>query len=146
MEESKKRDRILGIVVGNGSILLIKRITPEETFYGFPGGGREEGETLEQTVIREIKEETNVDARNPEFLFHIDHPKFGRTHFFLVTDFDANELMMTGGQEPQEASETNQYIPYWLPLSEFETATVYPAVAVPMVADALRQRNLLSTS
>ncbi len=140
--EKQKRDRILGVVIHDGNILLIKRITTDETFYGFPGGGMESGETPEETVIREVKEETNIDAKNPTKLFEIEHPELGTSYFFLVTDIDIHDLKLTG-PELQDASETNQYIPCWVPLSDFEQITVYPKVAIPQACAALKERGLL---
>ena len=45
-----------------GNILLIKRkYPPFKDFYALPGGFIEKGETPKQTIIREVKEETNLD-------------------------------------------------------------------------------------
>ena len=46
------------------TILLIKRNTvPFKGFWALPGGRAEPGETVEQTVVREVKEETGLDVR-----------------------------------------------------------------------------------
>ncbi len=45
---------------GNTEILLIKHI--KSGYWSFPKGHVEPGETEEQTAIREIKEETDIDA------------------------------------------------------------------------------------
>lgn len=42
------------------SFLIVKQMTGN---YGFPKGHVEPGETEEETAIREIKEETNIDAK-----------------------------------------------------------------------------------
>ena len=56
--------RYQGAVVRNGHILLVKeRFGSEYECWNVPGGGREVEETEEQCVIREIKEETNLDVR-----------------------------------------------------------------------------------
>ena len=49
--------RVRRILIKDGMIALIKRTRDGETFYVFPGGGVEEGETEEQALKREIKEE-----------------------------------------------------------------------------------------
>jgi ADP-ribose pyrophosphatase YjhB (NUDIX family) len=43
-----------------GRILLIKRRDNE--LWALPGGGHDIGETIEQTAIREVKEETGLDV------------------------------------------------------------------------------------
>ena len=44
-------------------ILLIKRDTvPFKGYWALPGGRMEVGETVEQTIIREVKEETGLDV------------------------------------------------------------------------------------
>jgi 8-oxo-dGTP diphosphatase len=44
-------------------ILLIKRATvPFRGYWALPGGRVDSGETVEQTIIREVKEETGLDV------------------------------------------------------------------------------------
>jgi 8-oxo-dGTP diphosphatase len=44
-------------------ILLIKRRTvPFKGYWALPGGRVESGETVEQTIVREVKEETGLDV------------------------------------------------------------------------------------
>ncbi|MFX0105236.1 MAG: NUDIX domain-containing protein, partial [Candidatus Hodarchaeota archaeon] len=48
---------------GNGKIVLIKRkYPPFQGFYALPGGSVEKGEKLKEALIREVKEETNLDV------------------------------------------------------------------------------------
>ncbi len=45
-------------------ILLIKRLTPPFIgYWALPGGRSEPDETAEQTIIREVKEETGLDVK-----------------------------------------------------------------------------------
>jgi 8-oxo-dGTP diphosphatase len=53
-----------GIIIQKKKILLLQRSNYTENypeFWGCPGGRAEKGETAEQNVIREVKEECNLD-------------------------------------------------------------------------------------
>jgi mutator protein MutT len=58
-------DVVVGVLCDGERVLVTKR--PEAAHLGgfdeFPGGRREEHETLEQACVRELKEETGIDAR-----------------------------------------------------------------------------------
>ncbi|MFW9821036.1 MAG: NUDIX domain-containing protein [Candidatus Thorarchaeota archaeon] len=60
----KYTTRYQGAIILNDQILLIKHSHHKDgvEYWVFPGGGREEGETEEECVQREIKEETNLDV------------------------------------------------------------------------------------
>ena len=55
-----KKEKSCGAVVinDNKEILLVKTV---KGYYGFPKGHVEDNETEEETAIREVKEETNID-------------------------------------------------------------------------------------
>lgn len=50
----------------NGSILVQDRVSTRWGGVTFPGGHIEKGESIVQSVIREVKEETGLDIRNPK--------------------------------------------------------------------------------
>ena len=60
------RNRAGGILIDNGKLLLMHRIKTVDgktrEYYVVPGGGIEEGETLEDATKRELKEEIGIDV------------------------------------------------------------------------------------
>ena len=59
------QDGAVGIIVNKkGEILLQKRA--DNDLWGLPGGCQELGESFEETIIREIKEETNLDVEEKD--------------------------------------------------------------------------------
>lgn len=65
---------VKGIVVFNNQVLLMKRVRPSTDGLGYwelPGGGLEYGETPNQALIRELKEETglDIDIVKPAYTF-----------------------------------------------------------------------------
>jgi 8-oxo-dGTP diphosphatase len=53
----------------NGKVLIVRRgRAPAKGIYTLPGGGVELGETLEQAVIREVREETALDIEPVELV------------------------------------------------------------------------------
>jgi len=59
------------VVVSRGELLLVQHHhrASNEVYWCPPGGGRERGETLEETAVREVYEETGIPVR---VLYHVD--------------------------------------------------------------------------
>ncbi|MFD1746196.1 NUDIX hydrolase [Rhizobium helianthi] len=77
------------ILERDGRFLLIRRRNPPSAdLFAFPGGRAEEGETPEQTALREFEEETGIPVRDPVLFATYDLPTKDETgritsHFFL---------------------------------------------------------------
>lgn len=54
--------RAAGIIIKNNQILLMHRRKNDQEYWVIPGGHVEGGETPEQTVQREIKEELSLEV------------------------------------------------------------------------------------
>ncbi|GAA0448709.1 MAG: NUDIX domain-containing protein [Bacillota bacterium] len=52
------------IVIDNNHILVLKK--PRHGWYAIPGGKKEQGETIQESVIREYREETALVLKNPK--------------------------------------------------------------------------------
>lgn len=114
-------------IIDNEKILLIHRFFQGREYYVIPGGGVEEGETIEEAAIREIKEETNLDAKLNKHVFEF-YNEFDKrvNHFFLVTEFTGTPEL--GGPEAKRNSEEDTYILEWHNLSELEKINLVPKI------------------
>jgi mutator protein MutT len=62
------------LIISKGKILLEKRGNePGRGKWSIPGGLIELGERAEQTVIREVKEETDLEVEKPELIDVVDN-------------------------------------------------------------------------
>lgn len=67
----KLRLRVCGICLSNDRILMIRHsgVVENEDFWSPPGGGLQFGETAHEALIREFKEETNLEIEVGKLLF-----------------------------------------------------------------------------
>jgi len=132
-EKYKSNKRAVGIIIQENKILLLRRIKDGKKYFVFPGGSVEKDESVEDALIRELKEELCVDAKIDRFLFDFyiaPNPyEIGRTsHFFLVKEFSG--VPELGGPEKERMNKNNQYYPEWHNLSEaLNCPTLYPEEA-----------------
>ncbi len=95
---------VLGIVVRpDGRFLITKRIETKHwapLWWEVPGGGVRAGESSEDAVIREVKEETGLDVeadkRELMLTYHRENPGSGDNYFVdvyrIVKDFTPEEV------------------------------------------------------
>ena len=81
------------ILVQDGKILLEKRKNPPgKGQWSVPGGLVELGESIEQAVLREVKEETGLEVEKPKHIDIVDNVDLDeqgkvRYHFVIVDYF-----------------------------------------------------------
>ncbi|MHA2359807.1 MAG: NUDIX hydrolase [Candidatus Thorarchaeota archaeon] len=96
------------IVVGSKGVLLVRRDKdPGKGLWSIPGGGVELGETQEESVIREVSEETGVQCEVIDFVSTYDlisPDESGRIEsHFLLNHYLARALTETITPEIPEA-------------------------------------------
>ncbi|MFA5127489.1 MAG: NUDIX domain-containing protein [Patescibacteria group bacterium] len=128
MSEEKNRPRVgTGVIVVNreGKILIGKRINSHAPYYSIPGGHLELGETFEESAIREIKEETDLDITNPKVIAVTNNLETFRNeglHYIsvilLVKEFSGELKIM----EPNKCAEWVWVDPTNLPMPHFDAS------------------------
>ncbi|MFI9582241.1 NUDIX domain-containing protein [Streptomyces sp. NPDC052236] len=83
--------RVTGIVIEGGQILMLDQDTDESRSWSLPGGKVEDGESLDEALVREMREETGLDVEVGRLLYVCDHMK---AHVVHIT-FEARRI---GGQ------------------------------------------------
>jgi ADP-ribose pyrophosphatase YjhB (NUDIX family) len=89
--------RVTGVVIENDRILLLDQDTGTGRAWSLPGGKVEEGETLAQALVREMREETGLEVEPGRLLYVCDHLPGDGTHVVHLT-FQARVTGGTAGQ------------------------------------------------
>lgn len=106
---------VLAAVVRDGRVLLVRRANPPDRGrWGLPGGRIEPGESLAAAALRELREETGVEAEAGPVLTALDsihrHAAGGLAHHYVLVAvlcrWRAGE-----GRAADDALETGWYAP-----------------------------------
>ncbi len=113
------------IVLRGGKILLEQRGNePALGQWTIPGGVVELGESLENAVRRETKEETGLEVQFEEFIDIVDQVHFDRAckieYHYVIVDF-----VVEAKGEPKAASDAKAL--RWVDLSEVEAYDLTPS-------------------
>jgi|TARA_B110000467_G_scaffold161474_1_gene182649 8-oxo-dGTP diphosphatase len=79
-----------GILIDKNKRILLAQRSHLKIFplqWEFPGGKLEKSESIESALIRELKEELNIEIRETEFLMELKHDYDAfrvKIHFYLV--------------------------------------------------------------
>ncbi len=95
-----------GILVRDNKVLLVKRKNdPYVGYYALPGGFVEYNETTENAIIREMKEETNLDVKiNGIVGVYSDPSRDPRGHVIsIVYELDTDDLNFRAGDDAERA-------------------------------------------
>lgn len=121
--------RAVAVVIKDEQILLMHRFNRGQEYYVFPGGGVEEGETVEQAVLREAQEEMSIEIKINRLLYH--HHIIGDLNdsdqYFYLCDYISGEPQLSAGNELDEHRKgENLYHPLWYPVKELPETLLYP--------------------
>ncbi len=129
-----ERIRVAGIIPINGGIALMHRIGVKkrqdyQEYYTFPGGGLEKGETLQEGVIREIKEELGINVKVKEKMYEMESEKFNQKEYFFLCEYIDGDFGTGDGPEftgnPNYA-DSGKYIPEIIELKNLENLVLLP--------------------
>ena len=134
------RVRAGAVLIEDGKVALIERYRDGRHYFVFPGGGVDDGETIPETVIREMDEETGLRVTVKSKLAEI-HFGLSTQHYFLVERISGEFGSGTGEEytdsDPDDPTQ-GIYTPIWMSLAELpEHENVYPADVAKLVVNSI---------
>ena len=134
------RLRASAVIVHNGSLLLVHRIKDGNEYYVFPGGGIEAGETPEEAVVRELREEAGITAAVVKRLGELPLPDIGQ-HMHLLQCSVGEAGQSAVWQEGHKQTDANFYELAWVPVQELGSLPLRPKQAAPFVTHIDRTKS-----
>ncbi len=138
VEGYKLNIRVAGIIIHNNKILTHRDINKDH--YCLPGGRIEIGETSEQAIKREIKEELGKDVEIIEYkstienFFEFENNKYHEIYFLYKIEF-VNEEDKKINYTIHNV-EGKQYLQYeWLELNKINKYNILPECLKDIISD-----------
>ena len=114
------------IILKDNEVLLIKRVKNDRTYYVFPGGKAEVGETPEMTAMREAYEELGVQVELGDCFETVRFSEVQQYYFFAT--IVGGELGT--GQAEEFTTGEGTYELEWLPVDVLSNYPVIPTEVV----------------
>ncbi|MCA1054977.1 NUDIX domain-containing protein [Rossellomorea aquimaris] len=71
--KASNRPRACAAIIKDDHILMVNMQREGKSWWSLPGGGMEEGESMEDTIVREVREEVNLTIKPGRHLFSYDY-------------------------------------------------------------------------
>jgi mutator protein MutT len=122
------------IAVADDQLLMIRRgHGPAGGLWSLPGGRVELGETLAEAVVRELAEETGLEALCDQFVGWVE--RIGQDYHFLILDFAVTVISTDAPKAGDDAAEAG-----WVPLVHVASMPL-----VDGLAEFLHEHGILPT-
>lgn len=149
-ENNKLVIRVAGIVpMKDGFVLMhrkhVIRNKDYQEYYTFPGGHLEEFETLEEGVIREIKEEFGIHVSVIKKLYEFKNEKVNMKEYFFLCEYIEGEFGTGDGEEfsnNPEYKDSGEYIPEIIKREKIEDIVLLPLEIKEKFVQDLKAGNL----
>ncbi len=149
MEEKVFRHSVKAVIIKDHQLLVESCDYGRGRFCKLPGGGQEWGETMTQALIRECKEELNIEVIPQRLLFARDYiaknhhttldlPCFHLTELIFecrVRDFSTLGL----GSNPDSNAQQIK----WIDLDDLAGSDFYPKAIIPYLQDLATLKETL---
>lgn len=131
--------RASGVIINDDKILLMKQTYMGEEFYNIPGGTVEEGETIEEACVREVKEEFDINVSVNKLIYIIDSPK--RFNFVFECEYQGGKIKL-GGPEKDRMNDQDMYEVCWVDIDKIKNINLKPLETKTAVIKYLKNKNI----
>ena len=145
-----ERTRVAGIIFIDGKLALMHRKDvlkrPEmPEYYTLPGGGLEEGETIEEGTKREIKEEFGIDVELVKKLYEITSEKNKQKEIFYLCKYVSGTFGTGEGPEfsgDPKYIESGKYLPELIDIENIEKINLMPPEIKNRIIEDIQNGNI----
>lgn len=110
------------IVIHDNQLLLMERWRGDLHYFSIPGGGIDPGEIPEETVVREILEETSLDIELVDLVMEMHEGD--RVHkVYLCRYISGQPYLPEDSPEFLDMTPDNRFAPCWVPLDQIKDTT-----------------------
>ena len=125
-----KKNRASAIIPYEDGLIVIRRIKGDnenrEEYYTIPGGGQEEGESIEEATLREIREELGIEVKLTDKCYELESQ--GRKQYFFVAEYKSGKIGSGKGEEMTSINyeKYGAYIPEIISVNEIKNIRLLP--------------------
>lgn len=123
---------IIVLVYKDGEILLARHVQRNQDIYACIAGFVEAGETIENAVVREIKEETGLTVKNVQYFGSQSWPFPAQLMFGFTADYESGEITL----QAEEIADARWFDPDHCPASPQPGSIAYR-----LIEDARRKKH-----
>ena len=130
---------VKAIIIQNHKLLTVSVDYGRGRYCKLPGGGHEWGETMQETLIRECKEELNLEVVPLRLVLARDYIAKNHDQPYDLDCFHLAELMfecevkdfstLGNGSEPDSNAQKIE----WIDLDELQASDFYPKAVIPYI-------------
>ncbi|MCB8820497.1 NUDIX hydrolase [Microvirga rosea] len=129
---------VIAVVIHDDRALLVRRANPPDAgLWGFPGGKIDYGETVAAAALRELQEETGVQAEAREIITALDifdHDDSGRLLYHYILLAVRCEYVSGVPEAGDDALEAR-----WIPITELDPRRLPMSADVDVIARRAHQ-------
>lgn len=113
-----------------GQLLMVEQHKNGQHYFALPGGHVDPGETPEQAVLREVREETSLSVTIEKLLYTSVDDSFGNDQRIFLCTYHGGEIRMQPGSIEAQVMRGGNGAPTWEPawfsLEQLDGQVVYP--------------------